>query len=183
VGVTFQVTYVQAQDVFQALDVAHRACDKAQQHVSLGDTAQAWEVLNDRQRCLNAALRFTGYPCDGVNAIKRRIGAAGATPEGLVAALRQQLMLSAVQWGKLGCCERWPLPGSVPGSGERCSYGDALKVLQAQHALVGMTGDDPSCWKGNRWELKLKCWESMYIRPVGCIGHDQQLNLWLTGWW
>jgi hypothetical protein len=151
-GVTFQVTYVQAQDVFEALVAAHRACDKAQQAVSLGDTAQAWEVLHDRHRCLNAALRFSGYPCDGVNASKRQIGAAGATPDGLVAALRQQLMLSAVQWGKLGCCERWPLPGIVPGSEQlqRCSYGDALKVLQAQHAWVGMTGDDPSCWKGNR---------------------------------
>jgi hypothetical protein len=70
----------------------------------------------------------------------------------MVAALRQHLRLTEQQWGKLGHVQPLVLPASVPGSAGavRCSQGEAVKVLQAQHAWVGMEGSNPCAMEGQQ---------------------------------
>ena len=125
--------------------------------------AKAWQVLRDPQRCFDTALRFKGWPSNGFAEVHKRIWHvpnSTATPAVvIIAALRDQLRLTRAQWDKLGHVEILPLPASAPGlAGDAtgsvsCSYGDALKVLQVQHAWVSTAGLDPKCWAGNRWAM------------------------------
>lgn len=96
-GVTMQIVYVQQQTVLAALGAAHQVCDKAASLIKRNDYTQAWEVLHDRRGCLDAGLRYTGWPSDGFAALQRQMAAAGQTPTAadMVAALRQQLRLTA----------------------------------------------------------------------------------------
>jgi hypothetical protein len=150
-----QITYVPKPSVFAALNNAWHVCDTAAAAISRGNEADAWQVLSDQHRRLNHGLYYAGWPSNGFAAFKRHMAATCESPTAaaMVAAIRQQLRLTEQQWSKLGCVETLQLPASIPdgrGGEQRCSQGEALKVLQAQHAWVGMEGSDPSCWKGNR---------------------------------
>lgn len=111
--------------------------------------SQVWEVLNDRARCISAALRYTGWPSEGFERFKKHISAPiggkpqDLTPARMVTELRSALRLSRAHWQQLGHAVSLPLP-------QACSVGEALKVLQAQHAWVSMADTDPDKWQGNR---------------------------------
>lgn len=154
---SFVITYKSKQEVLAALQAAHAVLDKAGRTAKQHGDGDFWDVLHDRQRCISAALRYTGWPSDGLNALRRHIstqhGGVPITPDSMLSELRSALRLSRAQWEALGHTVSVPLPPEVVGADGRaqgCSYGEALKVLQAQHAWVMMADADPAMWQGNR---------------------------------